>query len=70
MSNREETFGFSMVKFIIAAEDGAGARMRFRSHHSDTEVLVQGYQAWGMAPTGAPRRYVRICVYDEIAKRF
>ena len=47
-----------------------GRGCRFRSHHSDTEVLVQGYQAWGMR--GLLERldgmYV-FAVYDETAKR-
>ena len=74
MSNREETI---WVSFNGEIYNHASLRMelerrgcRFRSHHSDTEVLVQGYQAWGMR--GLLERldgmYV-FAVYDETAKR-
>ena len=75
MSNREETiwvsFNGEIYNHASLRMELEGRGCRFRSHHSDTEVLVQGYQAWGMR--GLLERldgmYV-FAVYDELPSGF
>ncbi|MAI11301.1 MAG: asparagine synthase (glutamine-hydrolyzing) [Rhodospirillaceae bacterium TMED167] len=74
MSNGEGTvwisFNGEIYNHVSLRAELEGRGCRFRSDHSDTEVLVQGYQAWGMR--GLLDRldgmYV-FAVYDETAKR-